>query len=398
MPEYTVRAAVGTPGGAGAPTAFSPAAFSFTESDGFLYPDAGPPFQFDLAETTAVEPGDGTLRITVLSGEQVTLGGLGKMGDELISGFSRARNERTAYCFRFGRAIGDEWEQGEALLPGATAAGRAAFRLFFNLLGVLPEKGEPVAVPYTDVRRIAFDEAAYQVVVTRVDGAVFRFGKLAKRSTPFLEGLKNAVSDFSVAYQTQLKNVAPDVWPPALRQLSDEWREGVALPAARLDAVSPGFSARLLDFLPSEARKPFVAALRNAAGPPAIGFYFSPDAAAGGNDAPPFIPFALFPLKGGKALAWETMSDDALATYVFRGGDAAALASANAAWRSIRFAREPVYISEAELKTVAEYRHHVPLLLRSPELPALKQRYLGRALHTEPESYAASLASLAACA
>ena len=276
---------------------------------------------------------------------------------------------------------------------------RAGLRLFGSLLGIVPDRGDPAVVPYGEMRGVAFDASTYHVVVEALDRAPWRIGRLAKRTMPFLEELKQARLALVASYQTQLEDVMPHIDELELQRLSDEWREGVALPAAALEKRSRGTAARLLQFLPTEERRVFVAALSALfPEPPRLGFYHSAERSQDPSETRPFEPFALFEKAAGAgfAVAWEGLGKMGTATYVFRGAEPDLAARLNASLRAIRFAREPVYLSEAELVTTGEHRHYVPLLRRSKELQFLKEQFAGRALHVEPETYPARVAALCA--
>ena len=391
MPDYRVRAAV-TEGGD--PPVWSPSTLSFTDCDAFVFlDDAAPPFQFDLAETTAIESTEGMLRVSLLERHSVQISGMGRTEGEIVAGFLRAVRDRTAKAFRFGAPVDGSWHLGEVAADGSGPPGHAAFRLYRSLLGIIPMSGDPAWVHYADIRRASFDEGSYRIVLDCHAGPAWRLGKLGQRTTSFLGALKQAMMDHSSRYQTHLKNLIPDVSASLLHQVSSEWREGLALPAKTLEGAVPGLVNRILDHLAAEDRRPFLAALRQRAEAPALGAYFSSDADAAESGSPPFVPFGLFPLKGRNAIAWETMSSDTLATYVFHGGTES-LGSLNNALRDVRFAREPIYIPEDELKSNGELRHHVVLLRRSAALQLLRERFACRAIHSDPETYAAQLERL----
>jgi hypothetical protein len=99
---------------------------------------------------------------------------------------------------------------------------------------------------------------------------------------------------------------------------------------------------------------------------------------------------------GGFAAAWEELGDMGTATYIFRGAEADLVERLNAALRGIRFAREPIFLAEAELLTTGEHRHYVPLMGRSEGLKFLRARFAGRVLHDEAEAHAARVAALCA--
>src|SRR5213594_1992668 len=256
MPSYSVRSAAARPGeSAGSPVS---ATLTFTDADGFVSCDPAPPIQFDLAELTGAESSDGELRLTLGSGLSVRLTGMGKMAEELVEKLAAARRDRMAHGFRFGRPVGGNWDAGEIAAPGESAPRRAGVRLFGSLLGIVPDRGEPLALPYGDLRGIAFDESAHQLAVEADGGGVWRIGRLARRTAPFLEELKRTRRELIALYQAQLKDVMPHIPELELQQLSVEWREGIAVPAQTLEARSPGTAARLLAFLPSGERRTFV--------------------------------------------------------------------------------------------------------------------------------------------
>lgn len=394
MPTYSLRCALGRPGSQTETPI--PATLRFTAVDAVVSLDPAPPIEFDLAELVRLEPAAGELHLALQSGLALQLSGMGKTSAELLASLTKARRDRTAYVFRFGRQSRDRWEEADVLVPGNSSACRAGLRLFGSLLGIVLDRGEPQAIPFGDIRAISFDETAHAVVVATVSGR-WSIGRLARRSTPFFQELMRARLEFVAAYQTKLKDVMPHLAAHTLQQLSGEWLEGIAVPAEFLDERAPGTSARLLEFLPSAERRPFVnqlaAQFRHA---PRFGWYYSAEAAE--DSAPSFEPFALFQktVPGGFAVAWEELGDMGAATYIFRGTETDLADRVNVALRSIRFAREPIYLAEAELLTTGEHRHYVPLLDRSEHLKFLRARFAGRVLHVEAEAHAARVAALCA--
>ena len=172
MPSYHVRCAVTSPGApAGRPVA---ATLAFTDADGVITPDAAPPLQFDLGDLIGLEPAGEELRLTLASGLEVRLTGMGKTASELTAALSTARRDRTAASFRFGSAVGVQWEECEVWLPGSAAGLRSGVRLFGSLAGIVPDNGDPAAVSYGDIRSVAFDAGAYQVVVEMAEGVSWR--------------------------------------------------------------------------------------------------------------------------------------------------------------------------------------------------------------------------------
>jgi hypothetical protein len=356
--------------------------------------DPAPPITFDLAELVGLEPAGGELRLALQTGCLLQLSGMGKSSAELVASLSKARRDRTAYVFRFGRQISAQWEDGDIVAPGESSARRAGLRLFGSLVGIVPDRGEPLAIPLGDIRAVSFDETTYQVVVETTSGR-WCIGRLGRRSVPFVEELKRTRQEFGMQYHAKLKDVMPHLAAHRLQQLSGEWLEGVAVPAESLDEAAPGTRSRFLEFLPSAERKLFVKQLTAGFGQSLrFGWYCSAENSE--DSAYSFEPFVLFQksVPGGVAAAWEDLGEMGTATYIFRGTEPDLAERLNAALRAICFAREPIYLSQAELVTKGEHRHYVPLLDRSGDLKFLRARFAGRVLHVEPETYATRLAEL----
>jgi hypothetical protein len=389
MPTYRVGSAVAPPG------APAPATLAFTETDGVITPDDASPLQFDLADLAGVESAGEELRLTLASGLDVRLSGMGRTASELTAALSAARRDRTAASFRFGSALGERWEECDVWMPGSAAGVRAGVRLFGSLAGIVPDCGDPAVVPFGDIRSVTFDAAAYQVVVKTAEGAAWRFGRLAKRSITFREEIERARLAFVASYQAQIEDVMPHIGELERQALSGEWREGIALPAPSLEQRSRGTAARLLEYLPSGERRQFAAALAALfPEPPRLGFYY----VAEPGEARPFEPFALFQkaTAAGSAVAWEELEEMGAATYVFRGPEPDLASRINAALRAVRFAREPIYLPEDEMVTTGAHRLYVPLLRRSAALQFLRQRFAGRAIHADAEAYPARVEALCA--
>src|SRR5204863_7530363 len=180
MPSYSVRCATTRAGESARPPALS--TLTFTDADGFVLCDPAPPLQFDLADLTGAVAAEGELRLTLTSGLSIRISGMGKVAGELVSKFVSARRERTAYVFRFGTPAGEYWDEADVFRPGEPASKRAGIKLFPSLLGVVPDQGEPLSLPYADMRAVSLDANAYQIMVELTGGGIWRIGKLAKRT------------------------------------------------------------------------------------------------------------------------------------------------------------------------------------------------------------------------
>lgn len=111
--------------------------------------------------------------------------------------------------------------------------------------------------------------------------------------------------------------------------------------------------------------------------------------------------FFLLPVvrDGRAAILFEAASqqDAGRATYVFRvpGGMAPneAMDMLNAALVCVNFRREPIYLSDEQLRR-PQYANYARSVERVPSLAALRQAYVGRVAHSTPEAWLGAVKGL----
>lgn len=373
----------------------------------WVTPPVGQPLAVAYRDMVRVSFTDLCIAVGLEDCSTIELCRLGALAEEAWLGIRRFRTGELA------RAMLIEWASpresfGAACTLGSDAATlEAEVLLYDRRLALYPDCGDPVVVDYSEVRRVWFDESAYEVRLALTSGTEVRLGRLGRRSLevpPLLEGLRG-----EVARQTTeaLATLVPGLGPTALRDLADLMRDGHSAPEAEVERVAPGLAralqaARLVD----DERMEYLAALRDLSAPGAfrIGTRITagdpyalggePGAEASARQALPIAVWALAPI-GATATAYESLTEDDRATYCFRtcGGDD--VAELERCLRRVRFLREPIAAAEADLGTVAA-GEWATAARRLPELRWLRERFLGRALHTSVEGWSRSLARYAA--
>jgi hypothetical protein len=94
----------------------------------------------------------------------------------------------------------------------------------------------------------------------------------------------------------------------------------------------------------------------------------------------------------GDVVAFELVSEGSHATYLFRaaGNPAAAVFDVSESLIDTRFLREPIYMTDAELGAAENQRYRFAIAAL-PSLRAARGRFVKRLIHTDAESWAASL-------
>ncbi len=91
-------------------------------------------------------------------------------------------------------------------------------------------------------------------------------------------------------------------------------------------------------------------------------------------------------------LAFELVSEGSHATYLFRAGDSldAAVFDVSESLIDSRFLREPIYMTDADLAAPDNVRYRFAIAAL-PSLRAARARFVRRLIHTDDESWTASL-------
>jgi hypothetical protein len=382
-----------------------PCQVQFDQETCIVTPQAGVPIAFDLGDVDRAAPGEWELELTLYTGRTMTLRqfgpSFGRMRDQLMAAWS----DRTVRCL----LLEDLAELGR--YNGAADGATAEIRLYGSNLAVLPPAGTPVQVRLADIDSPRFDEQTYSIVVESPAGRL-TFSKLARKTDEFLGKLRDAVDALRTHEADVLHREFPFLGPDQLQRVLTIMPEGrsAALPA--LGAIHPKLPEAIVTRAVDERLKPYFDALRSrsAGGGLMAGFKFvredevdeeSPeDAAVQPEEKQPLFFWFFFPLApNGRIVAWEATTGSGRATYFFRipqGIDTAAgIATLTRGLALVNFRREPVYLPDDSLEQQQRYRRYAIGARKLPDLRALRAAFVGRAVHTSVEAWAAQVEGIA---
>ena len=423
--------------------------FSFDERAATLVPVEGPPIAFDLGDIDAFEAAEWELRLTLYSGQTLTLKRFGKalrdLGRELLDAY----RGRLVQCLLVSDL--DEVARFDARVELRSrvraCAGAAEIRLYESNLAVLPVAAPGFQWRLADITAVEFDESGYAVALSCGDERL-TVGRLAKRTGELADRVRSRISALNERTARTLHALFPFLEPGQFRQVAGLLRDGACAPMTTLGAVHPSIGQVLIEKVVDGDLKPYVKALtERAAGhewyaglkvirrdraesggpteaPPVdeAGGPASPsdeearavDASAVEEARDPAIFEAgdglevlywfFFPLAATKGsathVAWEATSREGRATYVFRlqPGESTerAIAAINRGLVALNFRREPVYLAARTLESELRYRHYAIAQRKVPELGRVRQAFAGRAIHRTPAAWAKQLDALLA--
>jgi len=410
----------------GATQAQGPCQVTFDKETCIVTPPAGQPLAFDLGDVDGADAQDRDLRLVLFGGSTVTLRKFGPAFGRMSAELTAAWRDRTAECLLLEDLEEAGRFNGWAAADGGTAS-PAEIRICRSNVAVLPAGGAAVQRRLADIDRVNFDPATWTVTLESPQGKL-AFSKLAKKTDEFRNTLGAALDALRTQCAEALDRQLPFLGADRLQRLLAAMPEGRSAPLAALAAIHPKLPEAMVTGAVDARVRPYLDALSKRSGgrPLAAGFKLireneepDPDreaeAAAGAEEAPaletsapdsagdqerrPLFFWFFFQLAGRPdTVAWEAAAGSGRATYFFRvANPATAGDSVEALTRGlalVNFRREPVYLPDDALVEQQRYRRYAIGCRKLPELRRLREAYLGRAIHSSLEKWAAQVDSI----
>ena len=367
-----------------------PCQVSFDAETCVVTPAGAVPLAFDLGDIDRTTPGEWDLQLTLYTGRILTLkqfgAAFGNMAGELLD----AWRNRTVQCL----LLEDLEELGRYNAVANGAPGE--LRIFKSNIAFLPQAATPMQWRLAEVDSIAFDDAAYSVVLTRGSERL-TLSKLAKKTEEVLGKLQDALTALREHSAAALHAVFPFLSADQLARLLAAMPEGRSAPLAALDEIHPKLGDALIERAVDETSKPYFSALRSRAtnDPLMAGFKFiraDEDGEEQAEEATPLFFWFFFPLPNNLA-AWEGTTGSGRATYFFRAPApvATSVAALTRGLALVNFRREPVYLPDESLERQPKFHRYAIGARKLPDLRSLRAAFVGRAIHSSLEEWQAQV-------
>jgi hypothetical protein len=357
-----------------------------------------------------ISEGDYEIRITLSSKEDLCLSNLGYRYEDFLRVLSKLRNEVL---------LGDMLMQENLRRSGVEAQfvywdesgkergrGKCEPRLYETALVVIPERGDFVRIPYSDLSEIS--EEDHSLILTTGYGQKIVLSKMGNQFDPFVKGLSELNNELQLKVQSSLKELLPGFDPLVIRRAAGSMREGRAAKRSDIESISPDLWIELekrlevagikegYDFLKalSQQEKICVGLKRGLLGD-LTGEYI----------------WFLIPIynvtrgEPGNAIVMEATGGEGggKATYFFRivsrkdypefkdieklhqeADDL--IKRINRCMLDINFRREPIYLPDEKLEE-PQYLKYKFAVQRLPGLQTLRRLFIGRVIHASPEQW-----------
>src|ERR1043166_8826475 len=196
-----------------------PCQVSFDQEPCVVTPAGGTPLAFDLGDVDRTIPGEWDLHLALYTGRTLTLKQFGAAFTSMAGELLAAWRDRTVQCM----LLEDLEETGR--YQGAADGAPGEIRIFKSNLAFLPQAGMPVQWRLAEVESIAFDDAAYTIVLTRGEERL-TLSKLGRKTDEVFGKLQDAHATLREHSATALHGLFPFLSADQLVQLQLIMPEG----------------------------------------------------------------------------------------------------------------------------------------------------------------------------
>jgi len=353
-----------------------------------LLPAKGSALYFGLRDIIELSGAGYRVSLVMFSGEKLALDQLGHDYEDFLRSLAKQRNELIIQDLLIKEKIrlGDV----KADLAGVPCE----LRLYETALVIMPDKAELIRVPLADI--IANSQADYRLTV-KTASQQYVFALMGSWLEPFSRELQTALAELSLRAQALLKALSPGLSTETTLKLAEYFREGRAAAKSDVEKLAPGLWSVLEQRLTAAVDKGDIKYLFSLADREKV--LFGLKRGLGGGGEADYL-WALIPLPKQRAVALEAVSlapeegeAEGRATYFFRLTGTDDLPQFNRALCEINFRREPVYLPAEKLEE-PQYQRYKFSVARLPGLKLLRERFLGRAIHSDAEQWKNSVVEL----
>lgn len=402
--------------------------------------DFGEPLMFSYSDMINIQDQDYKIEIEFTSKEKITLTHMGYQYEDFLFQLFKLRNQQLLkYLLMQESLLQDGFEaQYASTSPNQpTQNGKCEIRLYETALLVLPQKNQPLRLPYCYISQIA--KGDYKLTITDENQQKIELTQLGGNFDPMAKGLSDAYNKMITRSQETIKELIPEVDPLVIRKIASQMKDGRAAKRKDIQTLSSIIWPRLTnkikeanlkseyDFLNSLSMQdqecvgikrglmgdltgsyiwmlfplsdPSSGKLSNTVAMEAFNFQNSQQEDQLPSDQEPEIEETtqnLHTNATGATYFFKIMQQNQFANTSeneHESGLADFIASINRAMIDINFRREPIYLSDEQLQST-KYTQYRFAIQNIPSLKLLRSLFIGRAIHSSLEQWKANVSSL----
>jgi len=379
----------------------TPAKIVLDKKNFSIFPEKWGTYIFSYREVLDLIPVDYRLKLSLGKGQELQISQLGYQYEDFVRIFIKLRNEILLKDLLFHETLKKSGLEADFVyldkLGQEKQKGRAEFRFYQTSLVVLPERGELVRIPFSDILKT--EAADFQIVVADEAGQKFIISKLGEKFDLFKETLRNCLNEIFLNIQNFIKGIWPEIDFSTLNKISGLIKEGKAVNKKDIEGVSQEFFTKLEMALMKTEVKEEYEFLKSIGEQDKIYIGFK-KGLMGGLTGDYFWFF--IPIYASNAIAFETAGEKETgrATYFFRIVSRKEYAKIkdidkqiddlilkiNRGLLAINFRREPIYLPEEKLEE-PEYVKYKFSMAKITEIKLMRELFIGRVIHRNDKQW-----------
>jgi hypothetical protein len=379
-----------------------------------LTPVSGGPLNLSLRDFSSIEEGEYRISIQLRPSGSLLLFNAGFKYEDLVRSLFRAVNELELKDLLMDERLLKQGVAADGTYVTSTrrSLGRCEVRLYETAIVVMPERIGLLRLKFRDV--LGTDVEDLRLHVKLESGETLELEKLGRELDPLRKMLSDSVSDLSAKAQAMVKDAHPSADLASVLRASHLLKDGKTAKRQDLEQACTGLWTALEKKLSGYGIGEEYAFLKGISNPDLVRIGIKRPLHA--EEAQDYV-FFLAPIfstddkKGGNALAFEASSgeDEGRATYFFRIWSRRDYPLSDAkvmelqadhftqelaeGLNAINFRREPIYLTEEALNAPERSRYRYAIM-RLPQLRLLRERFIGKVMHSSPEQWREDVASL----
>ena len=410
----------------------------------------GEPMLFAYTDIVGITDYEYKVDIFLTSKEKLNLWGLGYQYEDFLFQLYKFRNELILKYLLMQESLlqgGFEAQYTKLDPNGQTSQiGSCEVRLYDTAMLVLPQKNEPIRLPYCYISNV--NKQNYKLTITIENFEKIELTRLGQNFDPLAKALSDAINKMILRTQLNIKELIPEAPPTVINKLAALMKDGQAAKRKEIEQQSTDFWRRLTkrideagltteyEFLNSLAAKDQVCVgIKRGLMGDLTGTYIwilFPLLRLGTNRLSNTIVLEAFNIQDNTEenkeqtnsnIDSETVMETNQtpneeqkpattgATYFFRATGREEysqikdedlnkrlegfIKNINRSMIEINFRREPIYLTENQLEST-EYAQYRFAISRIPSLKTLRDQFIGRVIHVSQEQWKTDVNSLLA--
>jgi len=411
----------------------------------------GEPMLFAYTDIVGISDYNYKVDLSLTSKEKLNLWGLGFQYEDFLFQLYKLRSDLMLKYLLIDESLlkGGFEAQYKQLDPNGytNQTGNCEIRLYDTAIVVLPQKSEPIRLPYCYITNV--NKQDYTLKITNEFLEKIEFTQLGQNFDPLAKALSDALNKMILRTQENIKELIPEATRLAISKISLLMKDGRAAKRKEIELQSQDFWRRLekeideagitkeYELLNSfSARDQVCVGIKRGLMGDLTGTYIwmmFPLLNSGTNRLSNIIALEAFNTQDntGENKKQQNSSENAVseteeetrqnideqksattgATYFFRTMGRKEYAQTkdedliielenvikniNRAMIEVNFRREPIFLSEEQLDS-AKYVQYRFAIARMPSLRMLRRLFIGRVIHSSTEQWKSNVASLLA--